>query len=79
MSETQARQADEDKGQAAFRAAGYCGAAHPQGLGRYTRKPGHDGDHVDYYTGRKKPTDTEGHRWPQRASKPLGMSPLRSS
>ncbi|MFH8805462.1 hypothetical protein ACH4F6_38975 [Streptomyces sp. NPDC017936] len=47
------------------RAAGYCWQKHPEGAGRCTRPPGHDGDHVDYYTGRRSLAATEGHRWPQ--------------
>ncbi|MEU0253289.1 hypothetical protein ABZ299_12435 [Streptomyces sp. NPDC006184] len=57
------RQQEHDAGAAAFRAAGYCGAGHPDGRARCTRPPGHDGQHVDYYTGRTVITDTEGTRW----------------
>ncbi|MFF9310755.1 hypothetical protein ACF1BS_07570 [Streptomyces sp. NPDC014748] len=49
----------------ALNAAGYCGEPYPPGGGSCTRRPGHDGDHVDSYYGRKKPTDTEGYRRPQ--------------
>ncbi|MFI1562219.1 hypothetical protein ACH4ZX_03995 [Streptomyces sp. NPDC020490] len=62
-----AADADEAASLAAGRAAGYCSAPRPGGGGRCTRPPGihSDGDHVDYYNGRKKPTDAEGYRWPQ--------------
>ena len=45
--------------------AGYCWAQRPGGGARCTRPPGHDGEHVDYYNGRTKPTDAAGHRWPR--------------
>ena len=45
--------------------AGYCWAQRPGGGARCTRPPGHDGEHVDYYNGRTKPTDAAGHRWPK--------------
>ncbi|WP_306186992.1 hypothetical protein [Streptomyces sp. MK5] len=58
---------DEGKILAAFRAAGYCGAPYQEGKGRCTREPGthSDGHHVDYYNGRRSPSDTAGYRWPQ--------------
>lgn len=59
-------QADEQALLAGGRAAGYCWAKRPAGPGRCTRQPGHDGPHVDHYTGRQSVTDTEGYRWPQR-------------
>jgi hypothetical protein len=57
--------ADEARALAAGRAAGYCWAPDPSGPARCTRLPGHPGDHVDYYTGRKKVTDASGFSWPQ--------------
>lgn len=56
---------DLDADMTAFRAAGYCGVEHPNGRAHCTRSPGHVGDHVDYYSGRKTITDTEGTRWPR--------------
>jgi hypothetical protein len=56
-----------DEGKEAFNAAGYCGEREPEGRGRCTRSlndPHCDGDHVDHYNGRRKPTDIEGFRWP---------------
>jgi hypothetical protein len=50
---------------AAGRAAGYCWVARPDGPGLCTRRPGHDGDHADYYDGRKELGDTVGYTWPQ--------------
>ncbi|MEU7381565.1 hypothetical protein AB0A91_16485 [Streptomyces sp. NPDC042207] len=50
---------------AAGRAAGYCWAQRPAGRGRCTRRPGHDGQHVDYYNGRMSPADTAGYSWRQ--------------
>jgi hypothetical protein len=56
-----------DDALAAFRAAGYCGATRQGKPGTCSRPPGRhaDGDHVDYYNGRKDPADTEGYRWKQ--------------
>ncbi|MEU3843776.1 hypothetical protein AB0E88_27525 [Streptomyces sp. NPDC028635] len=48
---------------AACRAAGYCGELDPGGRMSCTRRPNHDGDHVNHYRGRNRPTDTEGYRW----------------
>ena len=44
-------------------AGGYCWAQRPGGGARCTRPLGHDGEHVDYYNGRTKPTDAAGYRW----------------
>jgi hypothetical protein len=49
----------------AGRAAGYCWAQRLPAPGTCTRPPGHDGDHVDYYNGRRRPTDIPGYSWPQ--------------
>ncbi|MFI9598975.1 hypothetical protein ACIHCX_03670 [Streptomyces sp. NPDC052043] len=58
---------DEQASLAAGRAAGYCWAQRPEGPpGRCTRRPDHDGDHMDHYAGRRSVTDVVGYRWPQR-------------
>jgi hypothetical protein len=49
--------------QSGGRAAGYCWLEHPKGLGRCTRQPHTDSEHVDYYTGRAKPTSVKGVEW----------------
>lgn len=56
---------NEQAGLAAFRAAGYCGAEHPDGHVTCTRPPGHTGEHVNYYRGRPSPEATEGYWWPK--------------
>jgi hypothetical protein len=55
----------DEKALAAGRAAGYCWAAGPGGRGRCTRPPRHQGEHMDYYNGRKAATDVVGYRWPR--------------
>ena len=45
------------------RAAGYCGLEHPNGGASCTRSPHTDNRHVDYYNGRKAPTDAYGTEW----------------
>jgi hypothetical protein len=54
-----------DASLAAGRAAGYCWAERPRGGGRCSRPPGHKGDRMDYYNGRRSPSDAVGYRWPQ--------------
>lgn len=49
---------------AAGRAAGYCWRENPNGPGRCTLPPHHDGGHVDHYNGRRSPADISGYRWP---------------
>ncbi|MFF7242130.1 hypothetical protein [Streptomyces collinus] len=41
----------------------YCGAPYKGGKARCTRPPHGDRRHVDYYTGRKSPTDVTGTEW----------------
>jgi hypothetical protein len=48
-----------------YRAAGYCAVWNGELHAICTRQPGHDGDHVSRYRGRKSVADTEGHRWRQ--------------
>ncbi|MCF0087181.1 MULTISPECIES: hypothetical protein [unclassified Streptomyces] len=60
------RQADELAALEAGRAAGYCWDERPGGGGSCTRPPLHKGPHVDYYNGRRKPTDMVGYTWPQK-------------
>lgn len=50
---------------AAGHAAGYCWELRPDGPGRCTQPPGHEGDHVDHYNGRPTRTSAEGYRWPR--------------
>ncbi|MEU9405016.1 hypothetical protein AB0E08_04810 [Streptomyces sp. NPDC048281] len=45
------------------RAAGYCALVHPDGGASCTRPPHTDGEHVDYYNGRKAVTDARGTEW----------------
>jgi hypothetical protein len=59
----QATLEDEQASLAAGRAAGYCWLGNPTGTGRCTLPPGHDGDHVDHYNGRRTITDTSGYTW----------------
>lgn len=49
--------------QSAGRAAGYCWLEHPDGGAHCTRTPHTDRRHVDYYNGRKSPTDASGTEW----------------
>jgi len=55
----------EERSLAAGHAAGYCWVERTDGPGLCTRRPGHDGDHSDYYGGRRKLTDIAGYTWPQ--------------
>ncbi|MGW7260798.1 hypothetical protein [Streptomyces sp. NPDC054834] len=52
-----------DAAQSGGRAAGYCWLEHPSGGARCTRPPHSDQRHVDYYNGRKSPTDATGTEW----------------
>ncbi|MGW5126666.1 hypothetical protein ACWEQ7_21950 [Streptomyces sp. NPDC004069] len=66
MSGQKTKADDEARSLAAARAAGYCWAKYPAGPpGRCTRRPGHNGDHVDYYAGRPTVTSAVGYVWPQ--------------
>ncbi|MEV0183795.1 hypothetical protein AB0I54_31605 [Streptomyces sp. NPDC050625] len=49
--------------QSGGRAAGYCWLEHPDGGAHCTRSPHADRRHVDYYNGRKSPTDASGVEW----------------
>ncbi|MFJ2733671.1 hypothetical protein [Streptomyces sp. NPDC087317] len=59
------QETDEARSLAAGRAAGYCWAKRPSGKGRCTRRPGHDGERVDHYNGRRSVTAVRGYCWPQ--------------
>lgn len=60
------REIDEQASLEAGRAAGYCWASRPDGPGLCTRPPHSEGDHMDYYNGRRRPTDVVGYTWPQK-------------